>query len=114
VKDQGLENQDSISDVVSDIEKEKTKKQLSPNIKLFRDEGINLLLTNVRALVDNPEKVTVTVNQGEQTTVFEIKVDRSDLGKVIGKQGATARALRKILYGFSIKMKARSLMEIIE
>ena len=67
-----------------------------------------------KALVDMPEEVQVTEIVGEQTTVIELKVDKSDLGKVIGKQGRTARALRTILNAASTKLKKRSVLEIIE
>lgn len=67
-----------------------------------------------KALVDLPEKVEVTEISGEQTTVIELKVDKTDIGKVIGKQGRTARALRTILNGASTKLRKRSVLEIIE
>lgn len=67
-----------------------------------------------KALVDIPENVVVREVVGEQTTVIELKVDKSDLGKVIGKQGRTARALRTILNAASTKLKKRSVLEIIE
>ncbi|OFZ23050.1 MAG: RNA-binding protein [Bdellovibrionales bacterium RIFOXYA1_FULL_36_14] len=67
-----------------------------------------------KSLVDIPEKVDVTEITGEQTTVIELKVDKTDLGKVIGKQGRTARALRTILNAASTKLKKRSVLEIIE
>ncbi len=67
-----------------------------------------------KALVDMPENVVVTEISGEQTTVIELKVDKTDLGKVIGKQGRTARALRTILNAASTKLKKRSVLEIIE
>lgn len=67
-----------------------------------------------RALVDLPDKVQINEIVGEQTTVIELKVDKSDLGKVIGKQGKTARALRTILNAASTKLKKRSILEIIE
>ena len=67
-----------------------------------------------RKLVDLPEGVEVNEVEGEQTTVIELKVDKSDLGKVIGKQGRTARALRTILNAASTKLKKRSVLEIIE
>lgn len=67
-----------------------------------------------KSLVDMPEEVQVTEIVGEQTTVIELKVDKSDLGKVIGKQGRTARALRTILNAASTKLKKRSVLEIIE
>ena len=67
-----------------------------------------------KALVDMPDVVEVNEIVGEQTTVIELKVDKSDLGKVIGKQGRTARALRTILNAASTKLKKRSVLEIIE
>ena len=67
-----------------------------------------------KALVDMPDEVQVNEVEGEQTTVIELKVDKSDLGKVIGKQGRTARALRTILNAASTKIKKRSVLEIIE
>jgi predicted RNA-binding protein YlqC (UPF0109 family) len=67
-----------------------------------------------QALVDNPEKVTVTEIEGNQTSVLELKVAKEDLGKVIGKQGRTARAMRTILSAASAKVKKRTVLEIIE
>lgn len=67
-----------------------------------------------QALVDLPEKVEVDEIVGEQTTVLQLKVDKSDLGKVIGKHGRTARAIRTILNGASTKLKKRSVLDIIE
>ncbi len=67
-----------------------------------------------KALVDLPDRVEVNEIAGEQTTVIELKVDKSDLGKVIGKQGRTARALRTILNAASTKLRKRSVLEIIE
>ncbi|EKD42382.1 MAG: hypothetical protein ACD_73C00184G0007 [uncultured bacterium] len=67
-----------------------------------------------KALVDKPDEVEVTEVEGEQTTVVELKVAKDDLGKVIGKQGRTARALRTILGAASTKIRKRSVLEIIE
>ena len=67
-----------------------------------------------KALVDKPEEVVVTEIEGEQTTVIELKVAKEDLGKVIGKEGRTAKALRTILNGASTKVRRRSVLEIIE
>lgn len=73
------------------------------------------LITYVsKSLVDMPDNVQVNEIVGEQTTVIELKVDKTDLGKVIGKQGRTARALRTILNAASTKLKKRSVLEIIE
>jgi hypothetical protein len=65
-------------------------------------------------LVDKPEEVVVTEIEGEQTSVIELKVAKEDLGKVIGKQGRTARAMRTILSAASTKINKRSVLEIIE
>lgn len=76
---------------------------------------LKLLIEYVsKALVDMPDRVEVNEIEGEQTTVIELKVDKSDLGKVIGKQGRTARSLRTILNAASTKLRKRSVLEIIE
>ena len=67
-----------------------------------------------QALVDHPEEVTVSEVEGNQTSVLELKVAKEDLGKVIGKQGRTARAMRTILSAASAKIKKRTVLEIIE
>jgi len=67
-----------------------------------------------KSLVDNPEEVSVTELEGEQTTVIELKVAKEDIGKVIGKQGRTAMGMRTILGAASTKMKKRSVLEILE
>ena len=67
-----------------------------------------------QALVDNPQEVRVTEIEGNQTSVLELKVAKEDLGKVIGKQGRTARAMRTILSAASAKIKKRTVLEIIE
>ncbi len=67
-----------------------------------------------KVLVDNPEEVSVTALEGEQTSVIELRVAKEDLGKVIGKQGRTARAMRTILGAASTKIKKRSVLEILE
>ncbi len=67
-----------------------------------------------KALVDYPEQVEVAEVEGNQTSVLELKVAKEDLGKVIGKQGRTARAMRTILSAASAKIKKRSVLEIIE
>jgi len=67
-----------------------------------------------KALVDVPESVEVTEVEGEQTSVIELKVAKEDLGKVIGKQGRTARAMRTILSAASTKLRKRSVLEILE
>jgi uncharacterized protein len=67
-----------------------------------------------KALVDNPDEVSVTELEGEITSVLELRVAKTDLGKVIGKQGRTARAMRTILSAASTKVKKRSVLEILE
>ena len=67
-----------------------------------------------KVLVDNPDDVKVTELEGKQTSVIELRVAKEDLGKVIGKQGRTARAMRTILGAASTKLKKRSVMEILE
>ena len=66
------------------------------------------------ALVDNPEQVSVAEVEGNQTAVLELKVSKEDLGKIIGKQGRTARAMRTILSAASAKAKKRTVLEIVE
>lgn len=67
-----------------------------------------------KALVDNPEAVSVAQVEGEQTTVLELRVAQSDLGKVIGKQGRTARAIRVLLGAAGMKLRKRFVLEILE
>jgi predicted RNA-binding protein YlqC (UPF0109 family) len=67
-----------------------------------------------QSLVDNQEKVDVTEIVGEQTSVIELRVAKEDLGKVIGKQGRTAKAIRTILSAASAKIHKRAVLEIIE
>jgi len=67
-----------------------------------------------KALVDIPEEVVVRELSGEQTTVLELRVAPSDLGKVIGKQGRTARAIRTLLGASSMKLNRRFNLEILE
>ena len=74
----------------------------------------DLITFIARALVDKPDEVVVSEVEGEQTSVIELKVAKDDLGKVIGKQGRTARAMRTILSAASTKVRKRSVLEIIE
>jgi uncharacterized protein len=67
-----------------------------------------------KALVDDMENVQVTEVEGEQVTVLELRVAPADIGKVIGKQGRTARAIRTILNANATKLKKRAVLEIIE
>jgi len=67
-----------------------------------------------KALVDNPDEVKVSQVEGEVTSVIELRVAKPDLGKVIGKEGRTARAMRTLLTAASTKLKKRAVLEIIE
>jgi len=78
------------------------------------EELRNLVEVMAKALVDFPDAVNVSEVVGEQTTVIELKVAKEDLGKVIGKEGRTARSLRTILAAVSTKLKKRSVLEILE
>ncbi len=68
----------------------------------------------VKALVDLPEQVRVSEIHGEKTSVIELSVAKEDMGKVIGKQGRTAIAIRTILSNASMKARRRTVLEIIE
>ena len=67
-----------------------------------------------KALVDNPDEVSVTEIKGEQTTVLELRVAKPDIGKVIGKQGRTAGAIRTILGAVGMKLRKRFVLEILD
>jgi hypothetical protein len=67
-----------------------------------------------KALVDNPDAVEVSEIEGERTSVIELKVAKEDLGKVIGKQGRTAQAMRTILSAAGTKLRKRAVLELIE
>jgi predicted RNA-binding protein YlqC (UPF0109 family) len=81
---------------------------------MSEDSMQKLIEIIAKALVDKPDQVEVTEVEGEQTTVVELKVAKEDLGKVIGKQGRTARAMRTILSAASTKIRKRSVLEILE
>ena len=74
----------------------------------------DLVVFMAQSLVDYPEQVEVTEMQGEQTTVYELKVAKEDLGKIIGKQGRTARSIRTILGAAGMKLNRRFTLEILE
>jgi predicted RNA-binding protein YlqC (UPF0109 family) len=74
----------------------------------------DLLVEIAKALVDNPEDVSVAEVEGEQTTVLELRVRNEDLGKVIGRQGRTARAIRTLLAAAGMKVHKRFVLEILE
>ncbi len=73
-----------------------------------------LIEAMAKALVDRPEEVKVSEIEGEKTTVYELRVSQGDLGKVIGKQGKTARAMRTILGAAGTKIGKRCVLEILE
>ena len=74
----------------------------------------DLITCIAKALVDKPEEVVVTEIEGRQTCVIELKVAKEDIGKVIGKQGRTAQAIRTILGAASAKINKRSALEILD
>ena len=67
-----------------------------------------------KVLVDNPEQVRVTEIEGSQITVFELRVAQPDVGKVIGRQGRTAQAIRTILGAVGMKLRRRFVLEILD
>ncbi len=73
-----------------------------------------LIVDIAKALVDSPEEVAVNEMQGEQVTVLELRVAPTDLGKIIGKQGRTARSMRTILGAASMKLNRKYKLEILE
>jgi predicted RNA-binding protein YlqC (UPF0109 family) len=73
-----------------------------------------LIEAMAKSLVDKPEDVKVTEVEGEKTTVYELRVSENDLGKVIGKQGKTARSMRTILSAAGTKLGKRCVLEILE
>jgi len=80
-----------------------------------RGEGMRTLIEIMaKALVDRPEEVRVAEIDGERTTVFELRVSPGDLGKVIGREGRTARAMRTILGAAGTKVGKRYVLEIVE
>ena len=74
----------------------------------------DLITCIAKALVDNPEEVVVRKIEGRQTSVIELKVAKEDIGKIIGKQGRTAVAIRTILNAASMKLRKRCELEILE
>ena len=74
----------------------------------------DLLIQIVKELVDNPEQVQVNEIEGSQTVVLELRVDKSDMGRIIGKQGKMANAIRTILNAASGKTEKRYVLEIVE
>ena len=73
----------------------------------------DLLVQIAQALVDSPEEVQINQIEGTQTTILELRVAESDMGKVIGKQGRTANAIRHLIYAASGKSQKRYILEIV-
>jgi hypothetical protein len=73
-----------------------------------------LIRVIAKALVDKPDEVEIREIEGDVTTILELKVAKDDLGKVIGKQGKTAHAMRAILNATATKLKKRAVLEIVE
>lgn len=67
-----------------------------------------------KVLVDNPDDVSVSETETEQAVILELRVAQSDLGKIIGKHGRTAKAIRSVLNAASTKRKTRVALEIVE
>lgn len=67
-----------------------------------------------KGLVDNPDEVSVKEVEGEHTAVIELKVARNDMGKLIGRQGKTAKALRTLLIAAAVKQKKKAVLEILD
>ncbi len=78
------------------------------------DELTHLVEVMAKSLVDAPDRVEVSAMEGEQTTVIELKVAKEDVGKIIGKEGNNARALRTILAAVATKLRKRAVLEILE
>ncbi len=78
------------------------------------DKLKELVVFIAQSLVDSPEQVSVTEVTGEQTAVIELRVASDDLGKIIGKQGKTAKAIRTILSAAAAKIRKRAVLEILE
>ena len=78
------------------------------------DNISDLIKLIVSSLVDDPESIKITEVTGDSTTVYELKVAKDDLGKIIGKQGKTAKAIRTLLGAAAAKDKRRAVLEIIE
>ena len=74
----------------------------------------DLLSLIAKGLVDEPDEVVVTVIEGAEATVLQLKVAREDLGKVIGKQGRTARSIRTLLSAAGRKARKRLVLDIVE
>ena len=89
--------------------------QVLESIQQEGEKRVKDLVTEIaKALVDIPDEVTVREVEGEQVTVLELRVAPTDLGKVIGKQGRTARSIRTLLGAAGMKLNRRFTLEILE
>lgn len=78
-------------------------------------ERIRLIIeTLLKGLVDDESKVEVTIRRGDQTTVFEVRAAKSDIGKIIGKKGSMATAIRTYLSAIGVKHNARCILDILD
>lgn len=91
-----------------------TSQGMAPSETKKLSELAKMIEYMARMLVDLPDQVSINEIVGENTTVIELKVAKEDLGKIIGKQGRTARAVRTVLNGASTKLRKRTVLEIIE
>jgi predicted RNA-binding protein YlqC (UPF0109 family) len=97
-----------------ELDRNQNQLQHKDSLNLGGDEMRELIAYVVRFLVDHPDEVEVREIEGEQTRVLELRVAKGDMGKVIGKQGRTARALRTILSAASARLNKRTVLEILE
>ena len=74
-------------------------------------EFINTIVTKI---VDNPEQIQISERDGEQAIIFELRVDKKDFGKVIGKKGRNAESIRTLLTAVSAKIGKRAILEVVE
>lgn len=97
-----------------ELDRNQHQLQHKDSLNLEGNEMRELIAYVVRFLVDHPDEVEVREIEGEQTRVLELRVAKGDMGKVIGKQGRTARALRTILAAASARLNKRTVLEILE
>ena len=109
-----IKQEDSIESVNNDLKAENERAEQLAKRTNFEVMGQELLHSIYKNLVDDEDSVRIDVMVGEQTTVFELRVARSDLGRVIGKKGQIATAVRKILNSFATKHRKRAVLEIVE
>jgi len=96
------------------VAKKLVEVQMAKRVKQETKPMKDFLIQIVKALVDNPEQVLVNEIEGSQTTVLELRVAKEDMGKIIGKQGRTANAIRTLLNAASGKAGKRYMLEIVE